>query len=112
MKTLDAWSLIDSLKTHFPPMKILILTKETNPFFLSNILSYHVEGLLRKNQHSRLTIDAIKTLSNGDTYVQPTWGTPIIGAEIEKRILDKLNKNERACFMALGEASRSRKQTL
>lgn len=70
-RTRDGIHMIESLRRHYPAVKVVVLTMITNPLILRAILRVPVHGLCLKSAPLNELVSAISHVQRGLTYVGP-----------------------------------------
>ncbi|SQH32408.1 putative two-component system LuxR family response regulator [Pseudomonas mucidolens] len=68
----DGLQLIEHITVHFPAVKILVLTVESNHLIISRLLEMGVVGVITKNHIHQEIGKALNALANNRTYTAPS----------------------------------------
>lgn len=115
----DGMVLIKHIRSHFTPLKIIVMTMLSNPLMLHEILKTGVHGLFDKHQPLEGLINAVTRVCKGNTYISDTFSSvlasprrgdtlhkPLTGRELEvlrlfgqnrsgREIAEHLNRSEK-----------------
>jgi len=84
MPQLDGAGATKELVANNSSTRVLILTMHDEDEYLVTLLEAGAAGYLVKNAADRELADAVRAVASGDTYVQPSAGTPTSGASIRR----------------------------
>ena len=98
MPGLHGLELITRLKTNFPAMKLIMITSETNPYLLRQVLETETLHALLIKGAIDLLPNAIRAAIEDKTYLQPEWGISIYKAELDSKKLITLTEKQLECL--------------
>lgn len=102
MAEMDGLTATREITTKPEPPKVLVLTMHGEEEYLVQVLEAGASGYLVKNAADRELVDAIRAVSRGDMYVQPSAGRVLArGMKKDEKTLD-----DRARFEKLTERER------
>ena len=71
MPVLGGEEVADKVAINFPAIKIIVLTNESNVYYIKNMLRKGVQGYLLKTTREDILIDAIRCVYAGGQYIDP-----------------------------------------
>jgi DNA-binding NarL/FixJ family response regulator len=69
LKNSSGLELVKDLRTRFPKVKILVFTMHDEPIYTERVLKAGAHGYVTKQEGAEKTIEAIRLLLNGKTYL-------------------------------------------
>ena len=83
----DGLQLIEYLIEHFPEVKILVLTMESNQLIISRLLEMGVAGVIAKNHIHQKLGKALSSLASGRSYTRTS--TPNTSVITNPKVIDE-----------------------
>jgi DNA-binding NarL/FixJ family response regulator len=81
------------LKAEFPDLKILTLTRHADDSFLEQLIGAGASGYVLKQSAPAELINAIRTVGNGNAYLDPALTNRVMGGYFNRRLRgDKKNE--------------------
>lgn len=85
MPELNGLKATEKLKGLYPDLKILTLTRHTDDAYLQQLLKVGASGYVLKQSASSELIRAIRTVSKGNTYIDPALTKRVINNFVSAR---------------------------
>ena len=84
MPTLNGLRATRRLRSIMPKIKILILTRHTDDGYLQQLLTAGANGYVLKQSAPTELINAIRTIADGNVYLDPSLTRKVVGGYVNK----------------------------
>jgi len=84
MPTLNGLKATKRLKAKFPKIKILTLTRHTDDGYLRQLIAAGASGYVLKQSAPSELINAIRTVGNGNSFLDPSLTQKVLGGYVSK----------------------------
>jgi len=76
MPGMDGISVLKTVRTEFPEMRIIIITSYKDKVYLEKALELGANGFVLKDDAGENLVDCMRIVLSGEIYVSPIFGTP------------------------------------
>ena len=108
MPKMDGITVTKHIKKEFPHTKVLAFTMFDQTDAIEQMINAGASGYILKNSPLKEIITAIKTVVNGDTYLDPNINTNVIDANSKKTKKGTLTKRQIEILELVGQGKTSR----